>query len=547
VTLSWSVSNLSTEALGALADASAAINSTLDLPKVLDQIAQCAAGVMRAEASSVLTYDRRRAKLVFAAAVGQRSSSLVGSEFEADLGIAGHVLKTGEAANIADVKKNPDFFKGIDEKMHFETRGLMAAPMLYRSDVLGVVEVLNRHGGGHFGDDDLELLKVFANLAATAIRNAQLHTELKKENAALRTSLMSGPPIIGSCKAFSETLKLADRVSPTNATVLVTGETGTGKEVLAKYIHNASPRADKPFIAVNCAALPETLLESELFGHEKGAFTGAIAQHTGRFELADHGTLFLDEIGDISASTQVKLLRLLQERAFTRVGGTKTIACDVRIIAATNRDLKQAIANGHFRDDLYYRLNVFPIHVPPLRDRRQDIPALAEHFTATSSRDLGVHARVVSAEAQRLLTAYDWPGNIRELVNVIERAVLMCDGSELLPSHLPPEIVSGEKRPIGAIRMSPARPVGTGSSISTGGHGHDSSVGAGHRNPSGAIESIDGDVGTPLGLRESERAFIVKALRENHWNQSKAARALGISRDNLRYRLKKYNITRDDG
>src|SRR3990172_7961016 len=177
------------------------------------------------------------------------------------------------------------------------------------------------------------------------------------------------------------TLKLADRVAPTHATVLLVGETGTGKEVLAKYIHNESPRADKAFVAVNCAALPETLLESELFGHEKGAFTGAYTQHLGRFELADNGTLFLDEIGDISASTQVKLLRLLQEKAFTRVGGTQTISCDVRVIAATNRDLRAAIAEGRFRDDLYYRLNVFPIELPPLRDRRVDIPELATHFS----------------------------------------------------------------------------------------------------------------------------------------------------------------------
>src|SRR3990172_1556456 len=203
------------------------------------------------------------------------------------------------------------------------------------------------------------------------------------------------------------TLKLADRVAPTNATVLLVGDTGTGKEVLARYIHNESPRSDKAFVAVNCAALPETLLESELFGHEKGAFTGAFAQHIGRFELADNGTLFLDEIGDISASTQVKLLRLLQERAFTRVGGTQTISCDVRVIAATNRDLKEAIANGKFRDDLYDRLNIFPIPLPPLRERRADIPELAAHFTQLASAELGVARHSVSAEALTVLCDHD--------------------------------------------------------------------------------------------------------------------------------------------
>jgi two-component system NtrC family response regulator len=296
-------------------------------------------------------------------------------------------------------------------------------------------------------------------------------------------------------------LKLADRVAPTNATVLLTGETGTGKEVLAKYIHTASTRAEKAFVAVNCAALTETLLESELFGHEKGSFTGAISQHIGRFELADNGTLLLDEIGEISASIQVKLLRLLQEHAFTRVGGTKTISCDVRVVAATNRDLKKEIAGNRFREDLYYRLNVFPIPVPSLRQRRDDIPALVDHFAAIAIAQLGVGQRTISPEAIRFLTAYNWPGNIRELANVIERAVLLCDGTELLPEHLPPEIVSASE-----------------------------------------AEVTDA---APGGLWASERAMIVKALQENDWNQSKAARLLGISRDNLRYRVKKYDIKRE--
>jgi Nif-specific regulatory protein len=488
------------ESLVALAEASAAINSTLELDVVLDQIARSAAAVMQAEASSVLTLDRRRNKLIFAAAVGEQGAALVGREFDADLGIAGHVLKRGKAENILDVSQSSEFFRGIDEQVRFHTRGLMAAPMVYKSETIGVIEVLNRRGDGQFREGDLPLLEVFANLAACGARNAQAHARLRKENLAFRKSVLPKTEIIGSSSPFRATLKLADRVAPTHATVLLVGETGTGKEVLAKYIHNESPRADQAFVAVNCAALPETLLESELFGHEKGAFTGAFAQHIGRFELADNGTLFLDEIGDISASTQVKLLRLLQERAFTRVGGTQTISCDVRVIAATNRDLKGAIAAGKFRDDLYYRLNVFPIELPPLRDRRVDIPDLATHFTQLASTELGVARRCVSSEALAVLSTYDWPGNIRELANVIERAVLLCDGLELLPSHLPHEITHYDGR-----ASAPTDPT----------------------------------------LRGQERAMIVQALQEHHWNQSQAARALGISRDNLRYRLKKYNITRD--
>jgi len=485
------------ESLKALADASAAINSTLNLQTVLEEIANKAASVARAEAASVITYDRRRNRLSFAAAVGDQGASLLGQDFDADLGIAGRVVRTGQALIVRDVASNPDFYPGFDRASRFETRELMVAPMVYQSELIGVVEVLNRLGGGHFDEGDLELLRVFANLAAHGARNAQVHESLKKENLGLRETVLSGVQIIGRSEPMEKTLDLADRVARTNATVLLQGETGTGKELLAKYIHKASQRSHKAFVGVNCAALSETLLESELFGHEKGAFTGAVSQRVGRFELADNGTLFLDEIGDISASTQVKLLRVLQEREFTRVGGTRTIACDVRIIAATNRNLKKAIEQGRFRNDLYYRLDVFPIHMPPLRQRREDITLLASHFAQAASVQLGVGPRRISDNAASLLTAHSWPGNIRELANVVERAVLMSDGPEVLPTHLPPDIAGA------------ASAAGTQGDSSLWGY---------------------------------ERAMIVNALSENDWNQSKAARALGISRDNLRYRVKKYGI-----
>jgi Nif-specific regulatory protein len=484
-------------ALTALAEASAAINSTLTLRVVLDQIAKSAARVTNAEAGSVMMYDAPRRKLIFAAASGPQAATLEGREFDADRGIAGRVLQSGRAQIVPDVSRNPDFFRGIDTLSHFTTRSLIAAPMIGVSEAVGVVEVINRTDGQPFSTTDLELLQVFANLAATAVGNARSHEALQRENLALRQSVLADTGIVGSSQAVRDTLRLADRVAATQATVLLLGETGTGKELLAKYIHQASPRADRPFVAVNCAALPETLLESELFGHEKGAFTGAVAQRLGRFELADQGTLFLDEIGDISPSTQVKLLRLLQERSFVRVGGSRTISCDVRVITATNRELKQAVADGAFRDDLYYRLNVFPIVLPPLRDRREDIDALAEHFVRLSAANLGTEPCTISPEAVTALMSYDWPGNIRELANVIERAVLMTDGPVLRPEHFPPELA-----PPGANRATPGL----------------------------------------TGLRASERAMIIKALRDHGGNQSRAARALGISRDNLRYRLKKYDI-----
>ena len=491
--------SLSAESLKALADSSAAINSTLDLRIVLDEIARNAAAVAKAEAGSVIIFDRRRMKLVFAAAFGEQGTTLVGKDFDAELGIAGRVVRTGKAEIVRDVAAHPSFFAGFDQRGSFQTRELMVAPMVYQSQVIGVIEVLNRVGGGHFEPADLGLLKVFANLAACSAHHARSHEDLKKENLGLRETVLGETQIIGTSAAMQEMLDLADRVARTNATALLQGETGTGKELLAKYIHKASERRDRAFVGVNCAALSETLLESELFGHEKGAFTGASSQRMGRFELADHGTLFLDEIGDLRASTQVKLLRVLQEREFMRVGGTRLISCDVRIIAATNRNLQQAIEEGKFRNELYYRLNVFPIHLPPLRERREDISLLMSHFARQTSVELGVATRRFNDQAAALLIAHAWPGNVRELANVVERAVLMADSDEIGPAHLPSDIAG-----------------------------------------SSAIADATGD----SSLWGYERAMIVKALGQSSWNQTKAAKTLGISRDNLRYRVKKYNIVR---
>jgi transcriptional regulator with GAF, ATPase, and Fis domain len=308
------------------------------------------------------------------------------------------------------------------------------------------------------------------------------------------------PEVIGESAGFKEVLKLCDRVAPSNATVLILGETGTGKEVAARYIHKTSRRRDETFVAVNCAALPEALLESELFGHEKGSFTSAHARRMGRFELADKGTLFLDEIGDISRSTQAKLLRVLQEKEFVRVGGTETIRCDVRIIAATNRNLKHMMADGVFRDDLYYRLSVFPVHMPPLRERREDLPKLVEHFVARATREFRIPELRVASATMQALGRYEWRGNIRELQNVIERSVLMSDGSVLLPHHLPPEIQ--------------------------------------------ATAEVEEPSQDPSTLHGQERAMILRALEQHGWNQSQAARALGVTRYHLRHRIRKYDLRR---
>ena len=305
---------------------------------------------------------------------------------------------------------------------------------------------------------------------------------------------------VGQSEALKEVTLLIRQVAKTTATVLITGESGTGKELAGVEIHNASDRADEPFVAVNCAALPDQLLESELFGHEKGAFTGAMGKKKGRFEIANKGTIFLDEIGEMPNSMQAKLLRVLQERCFERVGGTETIHVDVRVIATTNIDLATAIANGTFREDLYYRLNVMRIIMPTLRSRKEDIPLLVNRFLEKFDPS---HSKKISSEAIKLLTRYNWPGNIRELQNAIQRALIVCQGPEILPIHFPKDILCSVEETTSPA-LSPTESVST--------------------------------------LEELEKRLIVDALQKLDHNQTKVAKYLGISRPTLLYRLKKYGI-----
>ena len=500
---------LDRKTLMALVDASRAINAELESPDVFQRCAEQAAAVLDAEGASVILYEPQRGELVFQTAVGPAADTLLGVRFDASLGIAGQVIKTGRAMRVKDVRENRHFFAGIDAKTQMRTTGLIAAPMIHRDTVLGLIEVINPRNRDQFTNRDMELLEVFANLAAVAGCHAQAYDQVAKQARGLRESLPRFS-IVGQSAPIDRVVKLCQKVALSNATVLLYGETGTGKELAARAVHDFSPRHDKPFIAINCAALPESLLESELFGHEKGAFTGAAGQKLGRFELADGGTLFLDEIGELSQTIQVKLLRVLQEREFVRVGGTQTITCDVRIIAATNRDLHSEMQAGRFRDDLFYRLNVFPITVPPLRDRVEDLPILVEHFVKKVAPSLGVAAPQMTDAAMAQLMRYNWPGNIRELRNVIERCTLLASDGRIDVNDLPPEIVD---------RRSGDGGTGGGSAGTTSGGGGSK-------------------------LADHERALIVKALNETNWNQSAAARSLGISRDHLRYRIKKYTITR---
>jgi DNA-binding NtrC family response regulator len=340
------------------------------------------------------------------------------------------------------------------------------------------------------------------------VRKALERKQLVSENVELRRQLEGRyhfHEIVSGSAEMEEVINTAGRAARSKATVLVRGESGTGKELIARAIHYTSPRKDKPFVAVNCAALSENLLESELFGHEKGAFTGADRQHKGRFEQADGGTLFIDEVGDIPLSTQVKLLRVLQEREFERVGGNETIKVDVRVIAATNKDLEEMVENDEFREDLFYRLNVISIRIPPLRERRSDILPLISHFISRYAVENDKEIEGVSKEAMDVLMKYDYPGNVRELENAIERSVVMARGAIVIAEDLPVHIRS--------IRNE-----------SESGYG-----------------SVVGK-SLPEMVENLERHLIADALAEAEGNQSKAAESLGISERNLRYKLKKYNM-----
>ncbi len=320
---------------------------------------------------------------------------------------------------------------------------------------------------------------------------------------------------VGSSEAFRAVIELAHRVAESDATVLILGESGTGKEVIAREIHRASTRSRRPLVAVNCSAIPEGLLESELFGHEKGAFTGAVRQKKGRFEAADGGTVFLDEIGDMSPGLQAKLLRFLQDHVVQRVGGTTDIEVDVRVIAATNRDLERDIAEGRFRDDLYFRLNVVTITIPPLRERKEDVPELVEHFLRALALP-GGKPKKMSPSAMRLAMAYDWPGNVRELENAVQRAVVLSRGETVFPEHLPVKVQA----------MSA---------------GADSDADSGS---SGAWETPEDGLAA-LGtrtMREVERDAIIQALKEHDGNRTHAAKSLGISRRTLQNKIREHDI-----
>ncbi len=340
------------------------------------------------------------------------------------------------------------------------------------------------------------------------LRNTLQHLSLQEENAQLRASIESRYEIVGRSFAIRTLMGQIEKVAPTPARVLVTGENGTGKELVARAIHRLSPRVQKPFVEVNCAAIPSELIESELFGHMRGSFTGAVQDRAGKFEQADKGTLFLDEIGDMSPSAQAKVLRVLQDGEVTRIGGAKRIQVDVRVLAATNKDLQEEIAAGRFREDLFYRLHVVPLHVPPLRERREDIPLLAQHFVDQLARRDGAPPRILDGGAMEALAQMEWPGNVRELRNTIERLLILSPGNRITAADV--------------ARLGGPRP------------------------PDGASLGSLLDIETFEAFKDAaERAYLLHKLRTFEWNVSETARALDMPRSNLYKKIERYGLERE--
>jgi Nif-specific regulatory protein len=360
--------------------------------------------------------------------------------------IARQVLEQGIAILGTDVPSHSDL-REVESLAMSEVRSLLCVPLTVFQRIIGCIYLDSDSLNSRLNDEHLQLVTAIAGISAVALDNARRLQWLEQENERLTVEISQERSLVGEGARMKEVYQFLKRVAPTESTVLIEGESGTGKELAARALHRNSPRASKPFVAINCSAIPESLLESDLFGHERGAFTGAASQKKGRLQMAEEGVVFLDEIGELAPALQVKLLRVLQEREFERVGGTHTIKLDIRLIAATNRNLEQAVREGKFRQDLYYRLAVLKITMPTLRDRREDIPMLVRHFVQKHAKRCKVKPRPISREALSCLVNYDWPGNVRELENAIERALVLGSSEMILPEDLPESLLERDPAP----------------------------------------------------------------------------------------------------
>lgn len=492
-----------------LFEISQSLDQSMDLHEVVGAVFESLArhrGMMR---GTLTLLNRESGEILIEAAHGLSKAQRERGRYRSGEGVTGKVIATGKPAVVPHISDEPLFLDRTRARSGLEKKDIsfVCVPIRIGDEVIGALSADRLFEDGVSFVEDVRLLSVVASMIAQAVRLRQSAQEerhrLLEENKRLQDQLKDRfrpLNIVGNSKTMQSVYDLIAQVTRSDTTVLIRGESGTGKELVAHAVHFNSGRAEKPFIKVNCGALPESVVESELFGHERGAFTGAISMRRGRFELAHGGTIFLDEIGDLSLLTQVKLLRVLQEREFERVGGNVTHRTDVRIIAATNRDLELLVDARKFRHDLYYRINVFPIHVPPLRDRKTDIPLLVDYFVEKYGRANNKVITRVSTQAIDMLMSYHWPGNVRELENCIERALLLSTDGVIHGRHLPPTLQTPKK---------------------------------------GVVES-SGNLET--ALNNLERDMLMDALKVCRGNKTKAARILGITERIIGLRVKKYGI-----
>ncbi len=499
-------SNIDAKRLATLIEINTLINFDYqDAHSLLEIILESATRLTYGEASSLLLVNSENNRLYFEISIGSKGKELKKFSLNMGEGIAGWVAKNSTSLIVNDVDTDSRFFSEIGDKIGFNTKSILAVPMLIKDECVGVIEIINRNDGGYFSNEDLQWLEMFASQSALAIRNAKEYQRVKNEVNILQKRISkdanSFHTLIGSSKTITDKLKIVKKIAATDSSVLITGESGVGKELFAEQIHLQSNRCNQPFIRVNCAALPDNLIENELFGHVKGAFTDAFSDKRGRFELADRGTIFLDEIGEIPLNLQSKLLRVIQHKVFEKVGSSNSVHIDVRILAATNIDIGRALENGTFRKDLYFRLNVLPLNIPPLREHTEDIIVLAEFFLNKVNLLTNKKKLNFTLEAMEEMLSYSWPGNVRELENVIERSVL---------------ISATEKIGVDDLML----------------------------NTNSAIKNPYAEKSLKEAITQFKKYFITSILDRNNWNQTNASKALGIQRTYLSKLIKEHNLRR---
>ncbi len=494
--------------LNVLHEISKVIEKALDLDKALEAILKILADSLSMKRGAFSFIEEDSGLLVISASHGLTSQEKNRGVYRMDEGVTGRIFSTGKPFIVPDIAKEPLFLdKTGSRSMEKERISFAGVPVTLQGTTVGVLTVDRLFDQDISLEEDIQLLSIVAAMVAQFVSlNRQVkdrEENLRRENQNLKTRLSSSFQrffIVGKSSSMLQVRQMMEKVAPTRATVLLLGESGTGKTLIAGIIHELSERGKFPFIKVNCASLPENLLESELFGYEKGAFTGAERSKPGRFEEAHRGTIFLDEIGEMPAGLQAKLLRFLQEREFERLGGVKTHRVDVRVIAATNKELDKEVQEGRFREDLYYRLNVFPIWVPSLRERREDIPSLINHFLDKMAREYG-RRLVLSNSSLDYLVEYEWPGNIREMENLMEKLSIMSEGQIVALKDLPSDMQQEKVCP-------------------------------------GKVQEQARD----HSLLDMEKKEILSALQRNSWIQSRAARELGLTQRQMGYRIKKFNL-----